>query len=202
MIIVIKDLSLRIPDRPGSQEYLALTINQLSVGQSLVLKPKRVIHKPEQRLYVKAFKINCDDVLIKFGQNSLLTKDTFNIKVTYENLAYSPLINRIDPYILDKSSTVTINLNPVEITLPQNIYTGILRCMDLNINFTDFKTEEFFFVKYMDIEDYYKQLSNVVSMIIKLKFKALSIKLSHLDGSFLSELILFNLGVSITKFMD
>lgn len=202
MIIVIKDLSLRIPDRPGSQEYLALTINQLSVGQSLVLKPKRVIHKPEQRLYVKAFKINCDDVLIKFGQNSLLTKDTLNIKVTYENLAYSPLINRIDPYILDKSSTVTINLNPVEITLPQNIYTGILRCMDLNINFTDFKTEEFFFVKYMDIEDYYKQLSNVVSMIIKLKFKALSIKLSHLDGSFLSELILFNLGVSITKFMD
>ncbi len=74
--------------------------------------------------------------------------------------------------------------------------------MDLNINFTDFKTEEFFFVKFMDIEDYYKQLTNVVSMRIKLKFKALSIKLRHLDGSFLSELILFNLGVNITKYMD
>ncbi len=60
----------------------------------------------------------------------------------------------------------------------------------------------YYFVKYVDIEEYNKQLSGVVSMRIKMRFKSLSMGLKLIDESFLAEILLYNFGINFTNYMD
>lgn len=52
------------------------------------------------------------------------------------------------------------------------------------------------------MEDYFKQLTGVIGMRIKLKFTLLRLVLKHLDNTALSQLTLENFGINITKYMD
>lgn len=72
----------------------------------------------------------------------------------------------------------------------------------MNINFTDRLEREYFFFKYQEIEDYFKTLEDIVGMRIKVNFKCLSLKLEHIDRSFLAEMMLQNLAVKMTKYRD
>jgi hypothetical protein len=74
--------------------------------------------------------------------------------------------------------------------------------MDLNFNFTDFLEREYYFMKYFEIEEYFKTLADIVGMNININFKCLSLKLEHIDKSFLSDLMLVNSVLQMTKFRD
>lgn len=49
---------------------------------------------------------------------------------------------------------ILLNFEPIELILPQDIYTCILRILDLNINYTDGLTESYFFYNNIEIEDF------------------------------------------------
>ena len=77
-----------------------------------------------------------------------------------------------------------------------------MRILDLNINFTDFLEKEYYFIKFVLMEEYFKIFEDIVGMRIKIDFKCLSLRLEHIDQSFLSELMLLNMSLKMTKYRD
>eukprot|EP00347_Sterkiella_histriomuscorum_P018285 403346093 len=202
MNISIQDMSVKIPDRPDSQNYLYLTLQNLHVTQVLIQKAKRITINPEKKLLVQCFRIGCENVQIKFGEKSYITQEPFSIKVLFEKLSHSELLQRADPLLIEQASHIFINFDPVDLSFNQTVYTGILRCMDLNMNFQDMLPKEYYFIRHQNMEDYFKQLVGVIGMRIKLKFSTLNLGLKHLDDSPLSQLSLDNFGINMIKYMD
>jgi hypothetical protein len=54
-----------------------------------------------------------------------------------ESICSSDVIEKINLRDLDKSGSIEISFDPVLLVLPQQIYTYILRCSDLNFNYSD-----------------------------------------------------------------
>ena len=77
-----------------------------------------------------------------------------------------------------------------------------MRILDLNINFTDFLEREYYFLKYTEIEEYFKKLEGIIGMRIQIVLRCLSLRLEHIDKTFLSELMLVNAAIKITKYRD
>lgn len=95
-----------------------------------------------------------------------------------------------------------MKFDPLQLTINQEIYTKILRILDLNINFTDFLEKEYYFFKFVLMEDYFKIFEDIVGMRLKIDFKCLCLRLEHIDQSFLSELMLLNMSIKMTKYRD
>ena len=131
-----------------------------------------------------------------------MTEHPFNIKIVFESLAYSPLLSKIDPKVLDQATHIRIKFDPFQLTIRQDIYTKILRILDLNINFTDFLEREYYFFKYVEMDEYFKTIPNIVGMRIKIDFSCMAIRLEHIDRSFLSELMLVNMVLKMIKYKD
>jgi hypothetical protein len=108
----------------------------------------------------------------------------------------------MDPKVVEQATHMRVSFDPLLISIRQDIYTQILRVLDLNINFTDRLEREYFFFKYQEIDEYFKTLENIVGMRINVKFKLLSLKLEHIDHSYLAELIFSNLRVKMIKHRD
>ena len=87
-------------------------------------------------------------------------------------------------------------------TIKQKVYTMILRILDLNINYTDFLEREYYFLKFVLKEEYFKSLEQVLGMRLKIDFKNLALRLEHVDNTFVSELMLLNYVVKIRKYRD
>ena len=95
-----------------------------------------------------------------------------------------------------------MRFDPLQLTINQEVYTKILRILDLNINFTDFLEKEYYFFKFVHMKEYFKIFEDIVGMRLKIDFKCMSLRLEHIDQSFLSELMLLNLSIKMTKFRD
>ena len=70
-----------------------------------------------------------------------------------DSLSFSEVIEKIDKRDLDKSGSIRITFDPVLLLLPQQIYTYILRCSDLNFTYTDKLQDEFMFSKWAPRKD-------------------------------------------------
>jgi hypothetical protein len=75
------------------------------------------------------------------------------------------------------------------LTIKQKIYTMILRIVDLNVAYTDFLEREYYFLKFVLMEEYFKSLEDIVGMRMKIDFKCLALRLEYVDDSFVSELM-------------
>ena len=64
---------------------------------------------------------------------------------------------------MDKSTNINTEIDPVLLLLPQAVYTYILRCNDLNFGWSDRLQAEFYCIKWIHMQDYYKNLKNIVS---------------------------------------
>lgn len=119
-----------------------------------------------------------------------------------EGLSYSPLLSKIDPKVVEQASHMRVKFDPIQITLKQDAYTQILRILDLNINFTDRLERQYFFFKYLEIDEYYKTLENIIGMRINVTFKCLALRMEHIDHSFLAEMMFSNLRIRMIKYRD
>lgn len=124
------------------------------------------------------------------------------MSITYESLAYSPILPKLDPRVVEQASHLRIKFDPVHLTLRQDVYTKILRILDLNIYYTDFLEKEYYFFKFVLIEEYYKIFEEVIGMRLNIDFKCLCLQLEHIDTSFLSELMLLNFSLQMIRYRD
>ena len=131
-----------------------------------------------------------------------LLKKTFNVSVAYDYVQYSEVLEKLDIKLWDKSTDVAINFDPVMMVLPQAVYTYILRCSDLNFTWTDRLAKEFYCVKWVHMDDYYKDFKGVVNQRIKMGFPLLSLTMKHTDGSFISELLMTTMRYDMTRYLD
>ena len=46
-----------------------------------------------------------------------------------------------------------MRFDPLQLMINQEVYTKILRILDLNINFTDFFEKEYYFFKFVHMEE-------------------------------------------------
>ena len=170
MDVKICNAQINIPDRPNSKTYLSLVVKEFAVSQNIQLKAGRIQSSKEKELYVRSFRMNAHHSRFMFGQDIILTEKPFNMGIIYEGLAYSPLLQKVDPKVIDQSTHMRIKFDPIQFRIRQDVYTQILRILDLNINYTDFLEREFYFFKYYEIEEYFRTLENVVGMRIKVNF--------------------------------
>lgn len=77
--------------------------------------------------------------------------EPFDLSMTFNKLNYTPLLSQsflspsIDPLELDLSHHLKMKFSPVAMRFKKEVYTYLLRCMDLNMNYTDEKSESFMF---------------------------------------------------------
>lgn len=102
MDIRVADMSINIPDRPKSKTYLSLKIKELSISHHIKLKAGRFTFNKDRELFVQSFRMNVDHAIVVFGTELIhLTDKPFNMQIIYENLAYSPLLSKIDPQLIE-----------------------------------------------------------------------------------------------------
>ena len=101
MDVKICNAQISIPDRPNSKTYLSLVVKEFAVSQNIQLKAGRIQSSKEKELYVRSFRMNAYHSRFMFGQDIILTEKPFNMGIIYEGLAYSPLLQKVDPKVID-----------------------------------------------------------------------------------------------------
>lgn len=61
MDVKLTDLSINIPDRPNSKNFLALKVEKFQVSQHLRLKAGRISTNKDKELYVKQYRMNAEN---------------------------------------------------------------------------------------------------------------------------------------------
>ena len=83
------------------------------------------------------------DMGIRFDSNKFEIAPSNDIKVNFEKLNHSDLLEdsynskNMDFTELDISYKIEMNFSALIMHLKQDVYTYMLRCLDLNINYTD-----------------------------------------------------------------
>ena len=65
----------------------------------------------------------------------------------------------------------------------------MLRCGDLNFGYSDGLQKEYYFIKWQDMDEFYKQDKKVISKRFDIRIPALSMTLQNSEGSYLAEVI-------------
>jgi hypothetical protein len=160
---------------------------------------------------------------IKYNKNFDIAKP-FDIKIVFEKPNQTPLM--LDNYISDQidfadfdiSNKLTITFTPFLLNLRQDVYTFLLRCNDLNFNFSDQLATYFQLAIWShgspgttDTQKYIKHEQQIVEtfknqdvfkMKVHIHFPSLALQLFNEFDSFLSELILCNTDLDFLKYVD
>ena len=132
------------------------------------------------------FKIDCQDVTFHFSEDEFEVAPKFNLLLDFSYLSGSPMLQRIDSHELDKSFLVDMSFAPhLHLRLREDVYTYILRTIDLNFGFTDYLEELFVF---KNDEEYFRSTDYLLKSktIIRTEFLALSLYTK--EGEQLTEL--------------
>ena len=104
---------------------------------------------PEKEVWVTKFIIDMKDMGIRYDSNKFELAPSFDMRIIFEKLNYTPLLEdsfnskNIDFTELDISYKININFSALIMHLRSDVYTYLLRCMDLNINYSDELTKYF-----------------------------------------------------------
>ncbi len=104
---------------------------------------------PEKETWVTKFDIDMSQMSIKYDSNQFEIAPSFNLNIAFEKLNYTPLLEEsyiskdIDFLELDISYKIQMKFSPLIMHLRSDVYTYLLRCVDLNINYSDSLTKYF-----------------------------------------------------------
>lgn len=114
MDVTLTNFQITIPDRPRSKTFLALTAKEFHVSQQVQLKAGRVYSDKEKELYVSSFRMQATKCRFAVNGETILTERPFNMQIIYESLAYSPIMLKVDPKVVDQSSHVRVRFDPLQ----------------------------------------------------------------------------------------
>ncbi|CDW82625.1 ph domain containing protein [Stylonychia lemnae] len=158
---MVMDIKIHRPyvilkDRPYSNQKIEVDLGEMTITCEELVEGKRFYNCPEKEVLLTNYIIEALDLGIKYiddNQEFQLTED-FELKVDFSNLNHSPYLKDIDTHDFDKSYNVLIQFKPLlQLKLTQEIYTFILKLIDLNFSYTDY-LDEFYYFK--NEEEYFK----------------------------------------------
>lgn len=214
-----------LKDRPYFNQSIQIDLGQISVKSRLESIIGRWKNEPDKETIVNVMDINMNQVRIDFNEKQFEITPPFNMNIEIERVNYSELLidedfltKSVNFELFDKADHITIQSTGFALNFKQEVYTYLLRVMDLNINYYDMQSEGYQlycwdshdYMKYLNLEDQvvekYKD-SSVYKRMIKMQFPSLSIKCLEDSQTYgkdhlLSELILYNLDLSMKMFLD
>jgi hypothetical protein len=108
------------------------------------------------------------------------------MKIDFSSLSFSPLLTSIDSHALDKSYHISIEFSPqIHLRLREDIYTYLLRCIDLNLAYTDYMDEKYNFRRE---EEYFRSTDYLLKSRTTITTEFLALTLITKNGEILTEL--------------
>ena len=123
---------------------------------------------------------------IKYSEDKFVVATPFDLKIVFGNLIRTDLLHMIDSSQLDKSYEITIDFEPqLNLRLREDIYTFLLRCVDLNFAYSDNLDEKFNFA----VEpEYFRSSNYIVKSKTTIRTHYLSLSLYTKSGDKLTEI--------------
>ena len=91
---------------------------------------------------------------------SLKITEPFDFSFSFSTLNYSSMLGMIDSHELDKSYEAQIEIRPAYVLkFKQEVYTYILRCIDLNFGYTDYLQDLF---NFKNEEEYFRSTDQLL----------------------------------------
>lgn len=101
--------------------------------------------------------------------------EPFDLLVNFSYLNHSPLLPIIDSHNFDKSFLVELDIKPeISLRLRQDIYSFLLRCIDLNFSYSDYNEEQFSF---RNEEEYFRSKEHLLKSKININSPLISLSL-------------------------
>ncbi len=146
MSIKIHKPYVLIKDRPYLDTNFEVDLGQLTISILEREVKGRVKLAPQKTLLQSQFLIDCKEVSIKYSHDKFLVAPPFDLKVTFGNLVRTDFLHMIDSNQLDKFYEIDIEFQPhFNLRLREDIYTFLLRCVDLNFGYSDNLEQKFMF---------------------------------------------------------
>jgi hypothetical protein len=124
----------------------------------------------------------------------------FDLRVVFGNLIRTDLLHMIDSSQLDKSYEITIDFDPqLNLRLREDIYTFLLRCVDLNFAYSDNLDEKFNFA--LETE-YFRSSNYIVKSKTTIRTNYLALSLFTKEGDKLSEIGAKKANIVIDYFLN
>lgn len=115
-----------------------------------------------------SFFVDCKESQIKFNQEEISNNFDFILQFQYPN--YSREIEFIETVHIDKSNELSVSFcSPTDLSMSIEFYTQLMRCVHLNMTFTDNFIEEYNFSHTGDI---FNSTDHIVYMWVKVFLKS------------------------------
>ena len=132
------------------------------------------------------FIIDCKDVTFRYSRDQFLVAPSFDLNVQFCYLSNSPLLPMIDSHELDKYFEIFIGFTPhLNLKLREDIYTFILRCVDLNFAYTDYLEDKF---NFRNDEEYFRSVDYLLKSRTVISTDYIALSLLTKGGEQLTEL--------------
>jgi len=211
------DITLENPliifkDRPHLPSELQFDLGIIHITSHTEMRTGRWLNLPDQLAYETTMEIDCKQMGIRIleesGQLFHMTSP-YDLNVKFDKLNYTPLLSQsflspqIDPRELDIGYKILMKYTPVKMFFKQSAYRYMLRCMDLNLNYSDgLHNSQYMFYVWTkeDADNLYKEEDvvnkfkgqEVYKMKVQQNFPSMSVTTLHEDSSFMAELVLCN----------
>ena len=155
-----------IKDRPYFDSNIEIDLGRIKVTSKLENVEGKWKNHPSKKTFVNIIDIDMQQVRIDYNSKAYQITKPFDMLISFERINYSELL--IDQFIskgidfeqFNMSELISIVSSPLNFNFKQDIYTYILRILDLNINFYDNLTAGYQlftwnsqdFMKYLDLE--------------------------------------------------
>lgn len=104
----------------------------------------------------------------------------------FTSLSYSPKLIEISSKELDKSYKLTLDIQPkLSLFFTQEVYTFILRCVDLNFAYTDGLEAKY---NFSNTEEYFQSNAFILKTAIYIRTRYVTLALLQANDELLTEL--------------
>lgn len=160
MIFKIHSPYVIIKDRPHLEHELEVDLGEITITYDEAMIPSRFNKVPKKTVLQSTFIIDCKDVSIRYSVDQFIVAPKFDLKLDFSYLSGTNMLHCIDSHQLDKSFRVKMMFAPqLHLKLREDVYTFILRVIDLNFGYTDYLEDHFVF---KNEEDYFRSTDYLV----------------------------------------
>jgi len=174
-----------IQDRHYLEGGLEIDLGHIKISNTELVEAGRFKKAPKKEVGLNQMNIEARDLGITFLKDGFAVSEPFDLTFSYSYLKYSKLLPYVDSDQLDKSFRIKLQFSPLKLRFKQEIYTYLLRCVDLNFAWTDYNE------KYFDFrleEEYFKSKAELLRQRISIEAPKIIFYLFEEQGSLLTEM--------------
>lgn len=189
-----------IKDYPHSEKYFEVDLGEISVSCTEQYEAGRFHKYPKKLALTNTFLIGTKDLGIKFQPAGVDLTNPFSVNVDFTNLAYSTQLIKVSSKELDKSFKINVELVPkLHLSLRQDVYTFLLRCIDLNFAYTDGLEAAY---NFRNTEEYFKSTAFILKTAVHVRTHSVNLSIFESQETLLTELAIKEPNIIINMYLN